>query len=39
MGLFDFISDACSTFLWFLKDEANKRLGADNWRLWDKNYW
>lgn len=28
-----------NNFLWFLKDEANKRLGADNWRLWDKNYW
>ena len=28
-----------NNFLWFLKDEAKKRLGADNWRLWDKNYW
>lgn len=28
-----------NNFLWFLKDEAKKRLGTDNWRLWDKNYW
>lgn len=28
-----------NNFLWFLKDEAKKRLGADNWRLWDKNNW
>lgn len=28
-----------NNFLWFLKNEAKKRLGADNWRLWDKNNW
>ncbi|KAB0649572.1 hypothetical protein F7P73_18325 [Acinetobacter bohemicus] len=32
-------SENPNNFLWFLKDEAKKRLGADNWRLWDKNYW
>ena len=32
-------SENPNNFLWFLKDEAKKCLGADNWRLWDKNYW
>ena len=32
-------SENPNNFLWFLRDEATKRLGADNWRLWDKNYW
>lgn len=31
-------SENPNNFLWFLKDEAKKCLGADNWRLWDKNY-
>lgn len=27
-----------NNFLIFLKNEAQKRLGVNNWQVWDKNY-